>query len=107
MLHLARRSFQFIHYFHFTTALRAPALTLQPMTVNHLCNNPGAFKKAKRLGRGPGSGKGKTSGRGHKGHNARSGGGNIFYINERGASAIWRRLNALATATAQDGDDAK
>jgi len=30
---------------------------------------------SKRLGRGPGSGKGKTSGRGHKGHNSRSGGG--------------------------------
>ncbi|MGB9735242.1 MAG: 50S ribosomal protein L15 [bacterium] len=31
--------------------------------------------KRKRVGRGPGSGLGKTSGRGHKGHNARSGGG--------------------------------
>ncbi|MEQ8790041.1 MAG: 50S ribosomal protein L15 [Pirellulaceae bacterium] len=30
-------------------------------------------KKAKRLGRGPGSGQGKTSGRGHKGHKSRSG----------------------------------
>jgi len=31
------------------------------------------------LGRGPGSGKGKTSGRGHKGHNSRSGGGIILF----------------------------
>ena len=35
----------------------------------------GSNKVAKRLGRGPGSGKGKTSGRGHKGHKSRSGGG--------------------------------
>lgn len=35
----------------------------------------GAVKERKRLGRGHGSGLGKTSGRGHKGQNARSGGG--------------------------------
>jgi large subunit ribosomal protein L15 len=33
-------------------------------TIN---NNPGAKKKRKRVGRGPGSGLGKTCGRGHKG----------------------------------------
>ena len=35
----------------------------------------GAVKKRKRVGRGPGSGHGKTSGKGHKGQNARTGGG--------------------------------
>lgn len=36
---------------------------------------PGSKKKPNRKGRGPGSGNGKTAGRGHKGMNARSGGG--------------------------------
>ncbi len=36
---------------------------------------PGSKKLPKRKGRGPGSGNGKTAGRGHKGQNARSGGG--------------------------------
>ena len=43
------------------------------MKLNHLSDRPGAHRKAKRLGRGIGSGKGKTSGRGHKGQRARSG----------------------------------
>ena len=45
------------------------------MKVNELGPLPGARKKRKRVGRGPGSGHGKTSCRGHKGQNARSGGG--------------------------------
>jgi large subunit ribosomal protein L15 len=36
---------------------------------------PGAKKRPKRVGRGPGSGHGKTAGKGHKGQKARSGGG--------------------------------
>jgi large subunit ribosomal protein L15 len=36
---------------------------------------PGATKRRKKIGRGPGSGHGKTSTKGHKGHKARSGGG--------------------------------
>lgn len=35
----------------------------------------GAVKKKKRVGRGPGSGLGKTAGRGHKGQHARAGAG--------------------------------
>lgn len=42
---------------------------------NTISDNYGARYKAKKLGRGPGSGVGKTSGRGHKGQNARTGGG--------------------------------
>ena len=43
------------------------------MKLNELRDNPGAAKKAKRVGRGPGSGKGKTAGRGMKGQKSRSG----------------------------------
>jgi large subunit ribosomal protein L15 len=45
------------------------------MKLHNLYPNPGSTKTSKRVGRGPGSGLGKTSGRGEKGQNARSGGG--------------------------------
>ena len=45
------------------------------MRIDTLSPAPGATTKAKRLGRGIGSGLGKTSGKGHKGQWARSGGG--------------------------------
>ncbi len=44
------------------------------MELSQLKPAPGSRKKRKRLGRGPGSGLGKTAGRGHKGQKARSGG---------------------------------
>lgn len=44
------------------------------MYLNTLHPAPGSKKKSKRLGRGIGSGKGKTCGRGHKGQRARAGG---------------------------------
>lgn len=43
------------------------------MKLHELSDNPGATKKPKRIGRGPGSGKGKTGGRGIKGQKSRSG----------------------------------
>ncbi len=43
------------------------------MKLNELRDNPGATKKRMRVGRGPGSGKGKTGGRGIKGQKSRSG----------------------------------
>jgi large subunit ribosomal protein L15 len=43
------------------------------MKLNELRDNPGAAKKQKRVARGPGSGKGKTAGRGIKGQKSRSG----------------------------------
>ena len=43
------------------------------MKLNELRDNPGARLKSKRLGRGIGSGKGKTSGKGVKGQKAREG----------------------------------
>lgn len=43
--------------------------------LNNLSDNPNAIKTKRRVGRGIGSSKGKTCGRGHKGQKARSGGG--------------------------------
>ncbi|CAO3627995.1 unnamed protein product [Cunninghamella echinulata] len=43
--------------------------------LGNLADNPGAVSQRIRVGRGPGSGKGKTAGRGHKGQKARSGNG--------------------------------
>lgn len=46
-----------------------------PLRMDDLRPDEGATKKRRRVGRGPGSGSGKTSGRGTKGQNSRSGGG--------------------------------
>lgn len=45
------------------------------MKLHELAPNPGAKTERKRLGRGLGTGQGKTAGKGHKGQNARAGGG--------------------------------
>src|SRR5271157_2070699 len=60
------------------------------MKLNELRDNPGSRLKSKRLGRGIGSGKGKTSGRGVKGQKAREG----VALNgfEGGQMPIYRRL---------------
>ena len=50
------------------------------------------MKDRKRVGRGPGSGNGKTSGKGHKGQNARSGGG-VRPGFEGGQLPLYRRLS--------------
>lgn len=60
------------------------------MKVNQLRDNPGARYKSKALGRGIGSGKGKTSGRGGKGQTARSGVAIKGF--EGGQTPIHRRL---------------
>ena len=60
------------------------------MKLNQLQDNPGARTKKMRLGQGIGSGKGKTSGRGHKGQKARS--GVAVYGFEGGQMPIHRRL---------------
>ena len=44
------------------------------MQLNDLCSAPGARRSKLRVGRGIGSGLGKTAGRGHKGLSSRSGG---------------------------------
>ena len=61
------------------------------MKLNSLYPNYGATKSRKRVGRGPGSGLGKTSGKGHKGQNARSGGG-VRPGFEGGQLPLFRRL---------------
>ena len=52
---------------------------------------PGAKKRPKRVGRGPGSGHGKTAGKGHKGQKARSGGGTRRGF-EGGQMPLYRRV---------------
>jgi large subunit ribosomal protein L15 len=61
------------------------------MDLNSLSPPPGSKKKARRIGRGEGSGWGKTSGRGHKGQKARSGGG-VSPGFEGGQMPLQRRL---------------
>src|SRR5213078_4096852 len=61
------------------------------MKLSDLRPAPGATKSRKRVGRGPGSGHGKTSTKGNKGHNARSGGGKGGGF-EGGQMPLYRRL---------------
>lgn len=61
------------------------------MKLHELSPAPGAKKERKRLGRGIGSGLGKTSGKGHKGQNARAGGG-VRPGFEGGQMPLQRRL---------------
>ncbi|ACA31768.1 50S ribosomal protein L15 [Histophilus somni] len=61
------------------------------MRLNTLSPAEGAKHNAKRLGRGIGSGLGKTSGRGHKGQKARTGGG-VRRGFEGGQMPLYRRL---------------
>ncbi len=61
------------------------------ITLSTLKNNPGARKKPKRVGRGMGSGIGKTCGRGQKGQKSRSG-GNPHPWFEGGQMPLQRRL---------------
>jgi large subunit ribosomal protein L15 len=61
------------------------------MQLHDLAPAPGSRKNRKRVGRGPGSGMGKTSTRGHKGLKARSG-GSVRPGFEGGQMPIYRRL---------------
>ncbi len=61
------------------------------MRIHDLSPAEGSRKKRKRVGRGPGSGHGKTACRGHKGQNSRSGGG-VRPGFEGGQMPIHRRL---------------
>ena len=61
------------------------------MKLHELEKNIGATHARKRVGRGPGSGLGKTSGRGQKGQKARSG-GSINPVFEGGQLPLYRRL---------------
>jgi len=61
------------------------------MNIHELAPAPGSTKEGKRKGRGPGSGNGKTAGRGHKGQWARSGGG-VRIGFEGGQMPLTRRI---------------
>lgn len=61
------------------------------MKLHELKPNAGSTASRKRVGRGAGSGLGKTSGKGHKGQNARSGGG-VRPGFEGGQLPLFRRL---------------
>jgi large subunit ribosomal protein L15 len=61
------------------------------LTIDQLRPTPGSNKKFKRVGRGQGSGKGKTAGRGHKGQKAR-GTGKVSPWMEGGQTPLHRRL---------------
>ena len=61
------------------------------MKLHNLKPAEGSAKAAWRKGRGPGSGNGKTAGKGHKGQNARSGGG-VRTGFEGGQFPIYRQL---------------
>ena len=61
------------------------------MKLNELSPAQGSAKAAWRKGRGPGSGNGKTAGKGHKGQNARSGGG-VRPGFEGGQLPLYRKL---------------
>jgi large subunit ribosomal protein L15 len=61
------------------------------VTLSTLRPAPGSSPVRKRLGRGPGSGLGKTSGKGHKGHKARTGGATNPGF-EGGQMPLYRRL---------------
>ena len=61
------------------------------MKLHELEKNIGAKQSKKRVGRGPGSGLGKTSGKGQKGQKARSG-GSINPVFEGGQLPLYRRL---------------
>jgi large subunit ribosomal protein L15 len=60
------------------------------MKLNQISDNPGATKDRMRVGRGIGSGKGKTAGRGHKGQKSRTGVAIKGF--EGGQMPIYRRL---------------
>ena len=61
------------------------------MKLHELAPAPGSVKEGYRKGRGPGSGNGKTAGKGHKGQNARSGGG-VRPGFEGGQLPLYRKL---------------
>jgi len=61
------------------------------MKLHEMKYNDGARHAIKRLGRGPGSGQGKTAGKGHKGQNARSGGGVAIGF-EGGQTPLYKRI---------------
>lgn len=65
--------------------------SVEKLTLSNLRPAPGSSRPRRRVGRGPGSGLGKTSGKGHKGHKARTGGSTNPGF-EGGQMPMYRRL---------------
>jgi large subunit ribosomal protein L15 len=72
-------------------ARRPAAKAATTLTLSSLTPAPGSTQSRKRVGRGPGSGLGKTSGKGNKGHKARTGGSTNPGF-EGGQMPMYRRL---------------
>lgn len=72
-------------------ASRKQKPALAALTLSSLAPAPGSTQSRKRVGRGPGSGLGKTSGKGNKGHKARTGGATNPGF-EGGQMPMYRRL---------------
>ncbi len=72
------------------------------MKLNELRDNPGARTSRKRLGRGIGSGLGKTAGRGHKGQKSRAGGYHKVGF-EGGQMPLQRRLPKIGFVSPSKG----
>ena len=70
------------------------------MMIHEITAKVGAHKKRKRVGRGPGSGTGKTAGRGHKGAGSRSGYSNTG-AHEGGQMPLFRRVAKRGFSNAQ------
>ena len=70
------------------------------MKLNNLKPAAGSTHSRRRIGRGPGSGHGKTAGKGHKGQNARSGGG-VRPGFEGGQLPLFRRLGKRGFSNAR------
>ncbi len=64
------------------------------MKLHELKPTPGSTRNRKRVGRGPGSGTGKTAGSGHNGQNARSG-GKVRIGFEGGQTRLFKRLRKV------------
>ena len=77
------------------------------MKMNTLSPGEGARQDRKRVGRGIGSGLGKTAGRGHKGSFARSGKGKIKAGFEGGQRPMQRRLPKIGFASLKKKDTAE
>ena len=70
------------------------------MKLENLPKNAGSTHRAKRVGRGPGSGLGKTSGRGENGQKSRSG-ASIPAVFEGGQTPLFRRLHKRGFSNAR------
>lgn len=76
------------------------------MELNGIKPAPGSKRKRRRVGRGPGSGLGKTAGRGHKGQKARSGGFHKIGF-EGGQMPLQRRLPKRGFVSPSKNDTAE